>query len=132
MTRKTTLAASLAALAFMLTAGTAFAATAVAKQDVNIRAGAGTDYEILGQLEAGEAVDVIGCDGGWCEFDEGYVAQSYLSFGGGDEDDGDDEDIGDDDDEGVASFDPDEGEFDDDPLDLEDSIPESIHDGFDD
>lgn len=116
-----TLAASLAALTLLLSAGTALAASGHATQHVNVRAGAGSGYAIVGSLSAGEEVDIVGCGDGWCEIDEGYVSAAYLSI------DGDDDEA--EDDEGYSFIDED-GEFDDDPLDLEDSVPESIHSGF--
>jgi hypothetical protein len=125
MTRKT-LAASLAALAFVLSAGSALAATGYATQQVNVRAGAGTDYDVVGSLSAGEAVDVIECGGGWCLTEEGYVSSSYISmggYGGGDDDEDEDEEI--------SMFDED-GELDEDPLGLLDDVPESIKSSDDD
>jgi hypothetical protein len=121
-----TLTASLAALTILLSAGTAFAATGYATSDVNVRAKASTSSAIVGDLSAGEAVDIIKCGGGWCLTDEGYVSASRLSIGD------DDEEAGDDDDDEVASFIDEDGEFDEDPLDFEDSVPQSIHGGFDD
>jgi hypothetical protein len=126
MTRKFA-AASLAALAILLSAGTALAATGVAKQAVNVREGAGTSYDIVGRLSAGERVEIIECDDGWCETDEGFVAASYLQIGGSSG--GDDEDDEDEDDD-IGGFDSEDGEFDDDPLGLEDDVPESIHGGY--
>ena len=79
MTR-TPLAAALAALALTLTAGTALAATGHATRDVNVRAGAGTSYAVIGSLEAGDEVEILGCGGGWCATDEGYVAAAYLAI----------------------------------------------------
>jgi len=119
-----TLAASLAALTFVLSAGTALADTGYATQEVNVRAGAGTGYAIVGSLSAGEEVEIIDCDDGWCLTEEGYVSASYLSMGGSAGDDEDDEDDEDEDDE-VSVLDED-GEFDDDPLDIFDDVPESI------
>lgn len=136
MTKHMALGAALAALALTLTAGTALAATAVARQGVNIRAAASTDARIIGQLAAGEEVEVVECGGGWCALEDGgYVAQSYLAIAaaGSDDDDEDDEDdedddaLDDDDDEGPApAFDPDEGGFDEDPLDFEELTPQSL------
>jgi hypothetical protein len=138
MTRKT-LSASLASLMLLLSVGTSFAATATARSAVNIRSDPELGDNIVGTLRAGQRVDVIECEGGWCETEDGYVSQSYLRFGGGggssasDDDDDDDEDeIDDDDDDTPSAYDAEEGEFDDDPLGLEESVPESIHDGPDD
>ncbi len=122
MTRKT-LAASLAAITLLLSAGTALASTGYATQHVNVRAGAGTGFAITGSLSAGEAVDIVDCDGGWCLTDEGYVSASYLKTGGYDADDEDD------DDEDHASVLDEDGELDDDPLGLADDVPESIWSG---
>lgn len=118
--------AALAALTLALTASSALAATGYATGDVNVRAGAGTGYSIVGHLEAGDEVDILSCDGGWCATDEGYVAAAYLNVGGyaGDDDDDDDRYDFNDDLE-------DDGE-DDDPLGIDDNVAESIYDGFDD
>jgi hypothetical protein len=133
MMTKTFARTTLAALALLLTASTALAATGVAKQGVNIREGAGLDYDVVGQLSAGERVEIISCSGGWCEIDEGFVSASFLSIGGsggGDDDEDDDEDEDEDeDDEEISGFDAEEGEFDEDPLDLEDDVPESLWSG---
>lgn len=118
MTHKT-FAASLAALTLLLSAGSAFAATGHATGDVNVRAKASAQSAIVGHLSAGEEVDVVNCGGGWCLTDEGYVSASYLSIGGSDDDDDEDDEY---------SFLDEDDEFDDDPFDLEDSVPESIHD----
>jgi hypothetical protein len=136
MTRKT-LSASLASLLLLLSVGTSFAATATARSAVNIRSEPELGDNIVGTLGAGQRVDVIDCTGGWCETEDGYVSQSYLRLGGGgvsDDDDDDDEDEidDDDDDDSPSAYDPDEGEFDEDPLGLEEDVPESIHSGFDD
>ena len=115
---KTTLAAALTALTLIASAGGALAAAGIATDDVNVRAGAGTGYAIVGHLSAGDEVEVISCGGGWCLTDEGYVAASYLSVGGStDEDDDEDED---------DDLLDEDGEFDEDPLGLLDDVPESI------
>jgi hypothetical protein len=111
------LAASLAALTVILSAGTAFAATGYAKGDVNVREGAGTDYDIVGHLSEGDEVEIIGCDDGWCETGEGYVAAGYLVLA----------DAGDDDDD-VEIFDHEEGVYDFDPYGITDDVPESLLD----
>lgn len=117
---KTSLAAvALAALTLALSAGTALATTGYATDDVNVRAGAGTEYDIVGHLSEGDTVDIIDCEDGWCETDEGYVAAGYLTTGAGDDDEDDD----------VSMFDHEDGEFDFDPYDLEEDVPESIFDG---
>ena len=116
--------AALAALTLALTPKR-LAATGHATGDVNVRAGAGTGQHRR-PPEAGDEVDILGCDGGWCATDEGYVAAAYLNVGGyaGDDDDDDDRYDFNDDLE-------DDGE-DDDPLGIDDNVAESIYDGFDD
>jgi hypothetical protein len=124
--KKHTAPAILAALGLALTMGTALASTGYATRDTNVRAGAGTGYDIVGSLEKGEEVEIIECDDGWCEVEDGYVSARHLKLGGSADDEDEDED------EEVSVFDHEEGTFDFDPYDIEDSIPESIHDGFDD
>ena len=34
---------------------------------VNVRAGAGTEYEVVGQLAQGALVEVVGSDAGWAQ-----------------------------------------------------------------
>jgi uncharacterized protein YraI len=99
MNFKLTLAAGLTAVALFATAGTALAATGVATGGVNVREGAGTDYDVIGTLAKGEIVEIVDCGGGWCEInddgDEGYVSAAYLALlGDDDEDDDDDDDHG--------------------------------------
>jgi hypothetical protein len=129
MTKKT-LAASLAALAVVLSAGSALAATGYATQQVNVRAGAGTGYAIVGSLSAGEAVEVVECGGGWCLTEEGYVSSSYISMGGGYGGDNDEADE-DDEDEEISLLDED-GQFDEDPLGMFEDIPQSLKTNDDD
>lgn len=129
------LAASLAALALALTAGTALAATATAKQAVNIRDAAGTRSNIVGHLGKGQRIEVFGCSQGWCETPRGYVSASYLTLGAAlaDDDDEEDEDEDEDDDDGgISAFDPDDGTFDEDPLGFEDGVAASIKSSDDD
>ena len=49
---------------------------------LNIRAGAGTDNEVIGQLKAGDQVRVTGSDGKWYQITipekDGYVYSKYL------------------------------------------------------
>ena len=58
-------------------------ATKYAKQKVNVRSGASTDYEQIGSLNANQKVTVTGqADTGWYRIDyngkEGYVSDKYL------------------------------------------------------
>lgn len=117
MTR--TLAASLAAITILLSAGSALATTGYATRNVDLREGAGTKYDIVGSLKKGEEVEIVGCGGGWCETEEGFVKSSYLKVIEEDDEDDDDEEY---------SFIDEDGEFDDDPLGITDDVPESIHD----
>ncbi|WP_171015875.1 SH3 domain-containing protein [Devosia sp. FKR38] len=92
---KTLAASGLAALALLATAGSAFAATAYATNNVNVRSGPGTYYGVVDTLRRGERVDVQQCRGSWCYVEkrgpDGWVSANYLSRGGGydDWDDGD-------------------------------------------
>ncbi len=54
-----------------------------AKQDVNIRSGPGSKYELIGSLNSGQEVDVIGFDGKWAKVtmsDEtvGFISIKFL------------------------------------------------------
>ncbi|HEY0440495.1 MAG TPA: SH3 domain-containing protein, partial [Xanthobacteraceae bacterium] len=69
-----------------LSAGLAAAAPAVSEADLNVRAGPGTEYEVVGVIPAGSRVDVAGCTGSWCQVNfrggRGYASASYLQVGG--------------------------------------------------
>jgi hypothetical protein len=95
MTLKLTLATAVSVVTMLVTAGSAFAAPGVTTGGVNLREGPGTEYDIIDHLNKGKFLDIIECDGGWCEVevdgDEGYVSASYLALIE-DEDDYDDED----------------------------------------
>ena len=73
-----------AAAVLLLSAGAAGAAPAVSRQDLNVRSGPGTQYGVVGVIQAGATVDVGGCQGSWCqvEFDggTGYANRSYLQL----------------------------------------------------
>ncbi|QFR32643.1 SH3 domain-containing protein [Ancylobacter sp. TS-1] len=60
----------------------AAAAPAVTTASANVRGGPGTSYQALGTLPAGSPVDVVGCSGGWCQTQYGYIAASLLSQAG--------------------------------------------------
>jgi hypothetical protein len=78
---------SLALLALLtpLAPATAFAAAATASQEVNLRSGPATSYDVIGQLPAGQAVDVRQCEGKFCqvayEGKTGWVSSSFLTRG---------------------------------------------------
>ena len=82
---KTVLLASGAAL--LLSTGIAAAAPATARSDLNVRSGPGTNYPVVGALQAGETVDVQGCTGSWCRVSSaggsGFASRSYLAMAGG-------------------------------------------------
>lgn len=51
----------------------------VACRELNVRAGAGTDYPVIGTHGRGEALDVVRVAGGWAELaDGGFVKVEYL------------------------------------------------------
>ena len=95
MNLKITLASAFAA-ATMFAATAAYAAPGVALGAVNIREDAGIEYDIIGQLKKGEYVEIIECDAGWCEIDdgedEGYVSAKYLALVDYDDEDDYDDD----------------------------------------
>lgn len=72
--------------ALALSAATAAATPATVEGDLNVRAGPGTNYPVVGSFAAGEVVDVRGCTGNWCRVagggDRGYASRSFLSLGG--------------------------------------------------
>lgn len=76
-----------AGAALLLGAGTALAAPAVSRSDLNVRSGPGTEHSVVGVIQAGETVDVMGRNGSWCqvEFDggSGFASCSYLQMASG-------------------------------------------------
>jgi len=81
----TRLALGLATAIFALAAGisAASAATAYASSTVNIRAGAGTGYPVVGVLRPGQPVEIDYCRGAWCLIEQrgpsGWVNANFLS-----------------------------------------------------
>ena len=75
-----------AAAVLLLSAGAAAAAPAVSRADLNVRSGPGTEYGVVGVIQAGETVDVGGCKAAWCqvafEGGTGYANRSYLQMAG--------------------------------------------------
>ncbi|WP_210260091.1 SH3 domain-containing protein [Hongsoonwoonella zoysiae] len=59
---------------------------ATASSSVNLRAGPGTNYQVLTTVPAGASVTVYSCNSGysWCDIDfagqRGYVAGKYLNY----------------------------------------------------
>jgi uncharacterized protein YraI len=85
MTQKLMLSTA-AAVLFTLS-GAAFAQTSVtATTDLNVRAGPGPNYPVVGMLGAGQAAPLDGClqDSKWCKVADGWVYSDYLTgdFGG--------------------------------------------------
>jgi hypothetical protein len=70
-----------------LSTGLAAAAPAVVQQDLNLRAGPGTDYEVIAAMPAGTTVNVMGCEASWCRVafggTAGFASRGYLGLGGG-------------------------------------------------
>lgn len=73
--------------ALALSTGLAAAAPAVVQNDLNLRAGPGTDYEVIAAMPAGANVDVMGCQASWCQVafggTTGFASRAYLGLGGG-------------------------------------------------
>lgn len=71
-----------ATAAFLASAGSAAAYTAVTVTDLNMREGPGTGYRIITTLPANAPVEVYGC-AGWCEVEfggaVGYVSGNYIA-----------------------------------------------------
>ena len=67
----------------LLSAGVALAAPATAVTDLNVRAGQGTGYRVIGTIPAGATVNVSGCGDGWCYVSNfgGYASARYLDRG---------------------------------------------------
>ena len=72
-------------LALGLMTGAASAATGVATGTVNLREGAGTQYDVIGHLTKGEYVEVVDCNAYWCLTDEGFVSARYVAVIDGDD-----------------------------------------------
>ena len=88
---KPKLLVSAAVLGLLAMSGGAFAATATATTDLNVRAGPGPQYEVVGVVGAGQSTEITGCMEGskWCQIasngGQGWVYSDYLTsdFGGG-------------------------------------------------
>ena len=84
MTLRTKLLGAGAAL--LLSTGAALAVPATAQTDLNVRSGPGTQYPVVGSIQAGETVDAGGCTGSWCRVSfsggSGWASRSYLAMGG--------------------------------------------------
>jgi uncharacterized protein YraI len=74
-----------AALAIML-AGHAAATPAYVTSTVNLRAGAGTNNEIIAKIPGGSLVDATNCASGWCEVEwqgkKGFAISTVLDMSG--------------------------------------------------
>lgn len=59
------------------------AVAAVVTNDLNLRRGPGTNYNVITAMPAGARVDIDGCSGNWCQVDwrgySGYASASYLA-----------------------------------------------------
>jgi uncharacterized protein YraI len=77
MNLKSTALVSLLALGLMT--GVASAATGVATGTVNVREGAGTQYDVIGHLTKGELIEIAACNTKWCLTEQGFVSAGYLA-----------------------------------------------------
>lgn len=59
------------------------AAGATVTSNLNIRAGAGTGFEVIGRLASGARIEIGKCRAGWCELEgrRGYVSQALIRTG---------------------------------------------------
>ncbi len=75
------------ALVLAMTAQAALALEAVARSDVNVRSGPGTEFMRVDTLSGGESVNIRECSGNWCYVEhpgpDGWVSASYLAPVGG-------------------------------------------------
>jgi uncharacterized protein YraI len=75
-----------ATAALLASAGCALAAPAIVETDLNLRAGPGTQFSVIGVLPAGATVDVGNCTGSWCMVSfaggSGFASSSYLAMAG--------------------------------------------------
>lgn len=81
---KAKLFTAVAACALLATAGASSAQTVFAASDLDVRAGPGPDYPVVGIIEIDSEATVLGCEreSGWCEVDArgliGWVNADYL------------------------------------------------------
>jgi Bacterial SH3 domain len=72
--------------ALALSTGMAVAATAIASNDLNMRAGPGPGYAVVGVIPGGAPVEVMGCTGSWCQVNYGgrtaFASSSHLQGAG--------------------------------------------------
>lgn len=71
-------------LLLLNTALLGFAQSYFTKQDVNVRSGAGSNYEILGVVPKGEKIEIMDISNGWGRIsfqnNEGFVSMNYLEY----------------------------------------------------
>jgi len=79
------LAATLALSLVGLFAGTTMVSAYPAAADtaLNVRSGPGTDNDVVGVLQRGQVVEVIACEGNWCQVEDtslsGWASNRYLT-----------------------------------------------------
>ncbi|QPC86001.1 DUF1236 domain-containing protein [Mesorhizobium sp. NBSH29] len=79
---KLKLLVSATAIGVLALSAQSFAASATATTDLNVRAGPGPQYEVVGVIGAGKSTEVTGCleASKWCQVDgKGWVYSDYLS-----------------------------------------------------
>lgn len=85
MRTATTAIAAFAGLVFGTIGAAAEPASVTA--DLNLRQGPGTYYPPVATIPYGEPVEVLSCQGAWCEIDwrgyGGFASRSYLAYGYG-------------------------------------------------
>jgi len=68
-----------------LSTGMAAAAPAVVQSDVNLRAGPGIEYEVIGAMPGGATVNVRRCGASWCQVNfagtVGFASRAFLGLG---------------------------------------------------
>jgi uncharacterized protein YgiM (DUF1202 family) len=74
---------TLALLFFFFSITVTNAETYLAKQDVNVRSGPGSKYDLLGVINSGDKLEVLEISGAWAKIsfksnEEGYVSLNFI------------------------------------------------------
>ena len=82
--KKLSIVTLVAAAVFATSSVAAFASSAMAETDVKVRDDASKHADWIDTLYAGEIVDVLDCDYGWCYIEhsgpDGWVRENKLDF----------------------------------------------------
>ena len=77
--------AMIATVLLAMSAGAGLAMPAMVQNDLNLRAGPGTSYQIIDVMPEGSMVDAWNCGPNWCEVSyagiTGFASANYLNIG---------------------------------------------------